>query len=964
MKLMTRCSTFLLLLSVVVIGYASGRVTLRPAQSPRSDGQVPSVDAERHSAHAIPLFPPAMMPDARSHQDALDEISCQRGWGSVDTSQAIHITFAAPLKLALALASGDCPTCLNAEAFRTDSLTLHFRREDGSEADTMDLRIEYFCADTPGDFCSGPGALRCSFETFVAFERDELDTLVYSRRSTFSLGGCLIDSGGAILVIEVLGMRGPGRAPDIYLDNSNTNPVALCSAWMGSSELMEWGDYFPNPDPGYPLASAFITCDLPETVQVASCAPSCEMSRIGGAISSFDTETDAVYQWLGLPQGAVFPMTPTEVRFPIYFPTLGSAQDVAYYTMSLGCLGFGDPCCPPGEELCSQTFSVPRETPFQTIVDVDLNLGALGCCMNEPFWFGLRLDSMSSGAPSPSFLFSTVNQDSAPPQACEQWSGHAGFLRSSREDNLAWADMTLRAACGSCLTGNPVICGTVNYGSLECGSALSLACVDSGWTLQNQLIPSGLGLARRYCCSDIDMPGAEAIYRIEVPNGGTLSLAMLDVSGAPLRMMILETCDLHDCIASTTDSLLLGDLRNGTYYIVVDSPTETGAVFDLYAECFSQCLAVACDADVRGAGGVGNRYYDGEGDDTGDAFFYSYYSGSGTQQTILRFDATTCAELTPVVWNSAEASASRMLAFDPRDGGKFWCGTVTDYFAGTGKLYRVNMQGAVEQSWNALGGLPILRWSGAAFDPNHNHLWVMIRDSANFGNSRAYEIDVNNMSSPVVIQGPHLIQNQSPHTAISSGGADYARLVNHLVVAHQGLPSDFVQCYEDVNPAYAGPRPGPGLVPLAWCAPDSNGVQGFGLALVEDSLEAREEMLMTNFTDSDWQHPMNRYVPPCRLTPPRCEAPQDVTIVASSGDIVLHWTTPYSGTYDLYSTTNPDHDGNPDGGADPDFHIEQTFSLVSGLHQWTDAGAAEIFKVYVIAAVCSANVAQGQHNNR
>jgi hypothetical protein len=959
-----RSAWLLCLLAATALGFASAVVSLRPAQSGKSDGPLPSVIAERHHARAIPILPLPWESETRMQTHTLDEVECLREWSSVDTSQAIHIAFSNSLKLALKLTSGDCPTCLSAEAFRADSFTLHFWREDGSEADTLDIRVEFYCADPPGDFCSGTGALRCVHETYIAFERDELDTMVYSRRSTISLGGCRVDSSGAIVVIESLGMRGASRNAEVYLENSGANPVAACTAWMGTGELLEWADYFANPDPGYPLASALMTCDLPESLQVAPCAPSCEVSRIGGVISSFDTETDAVYQWIGLSQGAIFPMSPTEVRFPIYFPTLGSAQDVAYYTMSLGCLGFDDPCCPPGEDLCSQAFAVPRGTPFQTVVDVSLNLGELGCCLNEPYWFGLRLDSMSSGAPRPSFLFSTIDQDSSPPQPCEQWSGHAGFLRSSREDNLAWADMTLRAACGACFQGNVSVCGAVNHGSLNCSAALSLACVDSGWTLRDQLVTSGTGAARFYCCSDLDMPGAETIYRMEVPNGGTLALAMREVSGAAIRLMVLETCNLHDCIASTADSLTLNNLRNGTYFIVVDSPLETGAMFDLYVECYSQCLAMVCDADVRGAGGVGNRYYDGEGDDSGDTFFYSYYPGVGTQQTIQRFDALTCSELTPVIWNSAEASASRMLAYDPRNGGKFWCGTVLDYFAGTGKLYRVNMQGAVEQTWTTLTGLPILRWSGAAYDPNHNHLWVMIRDSANFGNSRAFELDVNNMSSPVVIQGPHLLQNQSPHTAISSGGADYARLINHLLVAHQGLPSDFVQCYEDVNPAYAGPRPGPGLAPLSWCAPDSNGVQGFGLALVEDSLEAREEMLMTNFTDSDWQHPMNRYEPPCRLMPPRCEAPQDLTIVSSSGDIVLHWTTPFSGTYELYSTTNPLHDGNPDGGADPDFHLEQSFSLVSGPHQWTDAGAVETFKVYIIAAVCSTIVAQSQDNSR
>jgi hypothetical protein len=255
------------------------------------------------------------------------------------------------------------------------------------------------------------------------------------------------------------------------------------------------------------------------------------------------------------------------------------------------------------------------------------------------------------------------------------------------------------------------------------------------------------------------------------------------------------------------------------------------------------------------------------------------------------------------------------------------------------------------QSWTVISGLPIMRWSGAAFDPTHNHMWVFIRDSSNTGNSRAYELDLNNPQQPVVIQGPHSLPHQSPNQSLSCAGADYAHLANHLLVVHQGNPDDFVQCYEDLDPAYSGPRPGPGFVPVAWCAPDSNSLQGFGIAAIEDSTGGK--IAMTNFTDVDWAHPVNLYPPPCRLAPARCIPPSDVAIFSNGASTRLTWTATFPGIYDIYSSTNPLNDGNPDGGQDPLFSLEASLSLPAGAAVWDDTDALIDYKVYSIILTCT-----------
>ncbi|MBK6766109.1 MAG: hypothetical protein IPG71_07225 [bacterium] len=490
---------------------------------------------------------------------------------------------------------------------------------------------------------------------------------------------------------------------------------------------------------------------------------------------------------------------------------------------------------------------------------------------------------------------------------------------------------------------------------MDCSNAPTLFCSERGEITAGQMIPPGTGATDRYCCSDLEYTGRKLVYRLTVPEQTNLRLYIYDEHSIPLTMFLLSACDQQSCLASAQGILTMTGLPGQDYYLVVESSDTLGHEFEVFAQCYGDCIGETCVMDIRGPGGMGNRYLDGEGNGTGTELYYSYYPGFGTTQTILRYDAA-CDSLPAISWQSQESSAARMLAYDPRNGGEFWCGTTTDYFSGTGRLYRISSGGGVVQSWNYLTGLPILRWSGAAFDAVHNHLWVMIRDSLNLGNSRAYELNVSNPQQPVVIQGPHVLLHDSPNSAQSSGGADYADSTQHLLVMFQGLPDDFVQCYNDVEPAYSGPPPGPGLAASEWCGPDSNGVQGYGLAAREAA--GGGEIVMMNFTDSDWQHPLERYPAPCRLVPFHCVPPDDVSISATETAIELHWTAIEPGVYDVYSSQAPENDGNPDGGQDHLFHLETTLTLAPGPVVWIDADLAAVFKTYTVLLNCSSGVGQ------
>jgi len=879
---------------------------------------------------------------------SLDDVFCTFDFAPLEFPVSPDLTsLDSGVVLSLWVRGDGCPQCDSLEPIRIEAFIPLLIRPDGSPADTLDFEVEVRCAVAGSDPCSGLGNLRATRTAQLVFERNQEDGQVEISIPTVFFDGVLADSNGAFLSVRSLGTR-TGSTVFLASEQNSRFPIDDCRAWLSRDSVVEWNSLW-EPEHGGPIVSVGWSCDLADSLVVPPCPESCSFARFGGPQAYFDPFTNTVYQWIA-PAPSEFPIAPQSLELKLYFEALGAETDRAYFRVLFACAGFGDICCPPSEPLCTISAHAERDSPFQTVLDVHVPLSQIECCLDEPFWLGVVVDSVTSGATLPSFLYSSATVDPAPPMVCEQWTGSSGRLTPVRQDDVAWADLRLTATCGSCFEAEPLVC-VPEANTLDCSGATFVACAEDGVILVSQSIDSGNGMSARYCCSDLGFPGGELVYRMQIPNQGNLRVQATVEALEHVALFLFETCDAQNCVAYGVDSLRGIGLTNGEYFVVVESFGTGGQQVDLTFVCIADCNNEICIADLRGSGGIGNRYLDGEGDGRGEMFFQSYYPGTGRLQQILRFNAMTCDSLSPITWQTLESVPSRMLAYDPRNGGEYWCGTTTDFFGGTGRLYRLSSGGGVVQSWTTIAGLPIMRWSGAAFDPTHNHMWVFIRDSSNTGNSRAFELDLSNPQQPVVIQGPHLLPHQSPNSSLSSGGADYAHLANHLLVVHQGSPEDFVQCYEDLDPGYSGPRPGPGFVPVAWCSPDSNSLQGYSIAAIEDS--GGGKIAMTNFTDTEWGHPVTIYPPPCRLAPPRCLAPDNLTIVIEGATARLSWTAIYPGVYDIYSSVNPDNDGNPDGGQDTLFELEVSLPLSAGAASWQDEGEIAEYKVYTIVLTCA-----------
>ncbi len=68
----------------------------------------------------------------------------------------------------------------------------------------------------------------------------------------------------------------------------------------------------------------------------------------------------------------------------------------------------------------------------------------------------------------------------------------------------------------------------------------------------------------------------------------------------------------------------------------------------------------------------------------------------------------------------------------------------------------------------------------------------------------------------------------------------------------------------------------------------------------------------------------------------------------------LFWTAPQPEDYKVWSTTNPNNDGNPNDGADPDWTLEATLlGLAAGPQTWTAPAGFVAYKNYNVTAVCN-----------
>ncbi|MDD5088713.1 MAG: hypothetical protein PHI18_07945, partial [bacterium] len=160
-----------------------------------------------------------------------------------------------------------------------------------------------------------------------------------------------------------------------------------------------------------------------------------------------------------------------------------------------------------------------------------------------------------------------------------------------------------------------------------------------------------------------------------------------------------------------------------------------------------------------------------------------------------------------------------------------------------------------------------------------------------------------------------------------------------------------IECFADLQPDYSGPPPGPGIASVAWCPPDSNSLQGFGLAAVDNGYGGLGAIHMCNFTDVVQPHRVFSYESPCPLL--LCDPVTDLSINFSGGAVTLHWTAPQTGDYKVYLSTNPNNDGNPDDGTDPMFTLVDTVARTAGQATWTAPDIADAYRNYVVVSSCN-----------
>ncbi|MDD5088893.1 MAG: PPC domain-containing protein, partial [bacterium] len=668
-----------------------------------------------------------------------------------------------------------CSECAPAIPFRLDSATILLVQNSWTVADTVYLGIDVECARfDPLDPCRGPGQERCFQVYRVILPADEEPSGLNLWTVSLALGDCWMDGAGFIGLWH-LGHTLPDNIsfhPSIAFDAESDPPVADCEVWANLSGLWaEWTDVWDPPTPGYPILTLHGECDAPSPPYMDPCPVACTQQRIGTTQTAFyDPSTTAVWEWFGVPPpDLIFPYKPLTIDFSLYYPAAGAASDCVQVMVMYGCRRFDDLCCVPMEVLCAGQIWLTRENPIANyVMPVSLDLSGMSCCLQEDFWVGAAIVGIGAGDPIPSFLWSSTAADPNPVPDCHQWVFRNSIYQHWPSETMGWADFVLSGSCEDCLDDMPLICPPPSTEVLDCSDALPVAC--GSVTLTGQTNSGGNQNVSSYCCSPWDESGPEKVYRIEVPADHYLTASLSSLGGpGDVDVFLLDACAPTACIAFGDNVASAGNLAAGTYYIVVDGWDGGVSTYTLSIDCYLPCNATIC---VNSLGGptTNSRYLDGEWDAILGIVYYSYgVTGSAASNRILRWDPETCALLSPITWTPAEAAECRLMAADNR--GYIWAGVIYSGYPLGGKLYLLNLStGAVVTSWTNIAGLASMLWSGAAYDPDHHHLWIFLLGQGESGTeNHAYELDVSNPLSPVVIQGPHQIPFDSPYSILSSG---------------------------------------------------------------------------------------------------------------------------------------------------------------------------------------------------
>lgn len=72
-----------------------------------------------------------------------------------------------------------------------------------------------------------------------------------------------------------------------------------------------------------------------------------------------------------------------------------------------------------------------------------------------------------------------------------------------------------------------------------------------------------------------------------------------------------------------------------------------------------------------------------------------------------------------------------------------------------------------------------------------------------------------------------------------------------------------------------------------------------------------------------------------------------------NGAAWLNFTAPQSAIYQIYSTTNPNADADPNNGGDPDYTLEASVFFPAGAAQWTAPAGFANYKKFVVIANCN-----------
>lgn len=841
----------------------------------------------------------------------LDDTACQVAFGELD-SIAYYQGTTAGFEYDLWFAPTVCPTCTLATPFRLDSVLVTLVQADGAPADTAFLRIDIRCAALqPLDSCDGPGTVRGFRETALPLAGNSADGLVAVSQHWIALDSCWIDSP---IFVRLLYLGNSDNTPGLFepafaIDGGNDPVIPSCSAWSNlSGALQPWNSVWTAPPPGYPLLLAAGTCNAQAPPAVTPCPALCAAERIGATATLYDPSISGVWAYFGSGQSVAFPFQPTRFECSLYWSAGGSALDSVLVTVSLGCATFNDICCAPLSELCSVSAWVQRGSanPFVTL-PVSLDLSPAACCLPESFWVGATLAGAAVDDTLPSFLFSAASAEADSIPACEQWLRSNGNYAHMPASGLGWWNGRIVGSCGTCGELPPLSCPPPEP-PLFCEGSTPINCTAAGVTFAAQTNANGSSTVTRYCGAPWVESGPEAVYSTSVGDHTSIDIRLTQLSGGDVDVFVLSACDAHACVAAGDSTISVTNLAAGIYYIVIDGRNGDVATFDMTISCCGDCPGQLCLADLEFDHPPGNRYYDGEFEPVDGHVHWSYYAGTGTRQHILRLDPLSCTLLDTIGWTASDASAGRALAFDPRSGGQYWTGTITNYALGTGHLYLISATGNVLQNFASIPGMISLRWAGLAFDAEHQRLWAVTRAAENTGADTVYCLDVSNPAIPILMRGPHRLTYVYTGTVLSAGGADFVPQMNLLLVGVQGNPQDFVGCFRDLDPTYSGPPPGPALHVVDYCIPDSNSESGFGVAALENfGPDSLGELLLMNYSDAagfPQPHSVFRYPAPCALRALPCDSVRDLTCLRIADSIRLRFTSMEAGIYTVYSTTD------------------------------------------------------------